>query len=218
MPERTLSAPGAITIASKLIEVDPDVMERVKAACAAEWPAFLPRFGGPLQCYERVQPWWRRHRLVDVHSPVPAPAVSLPVVFVPGGAIRVLRGHPEHVVEMARTDPPRNLDLPSHARAYATFCGEMTSDAEGGEQSVDSFDQIPFRTSLAPAERELIKALRVKHAADIHAPKLEKTAAGFVLEMWMVSRSRLIHRKVVVPRSGQLTREEHVLADPIPVF
>jgi len=211
MPERTL------TIGSKLIQIDPDVMERVKAACAAEWPAFLPRFGGWLQCYERVQPWWRRHRLVEVHSPMPMPAVGLPVVFVPGGAIRVLRGHLEHVVEMARTDPPKNLDLPSHARAYATFCGELTTDAQWGELPVDSFDQIPFRTSLSPAERDQIHALRVKHAADIHAPKLEKTAAGFVLEAWMVSRSRLIHRKIVVPRSGQLTREERVLADPIPV-
>jgi hypothetical protein len=208
---------SGVQIGSRAIQLTSDEVVRLKGACAAEWHPFVGRLAGTLHAYERLQPWWKNHRVIDVQSPLPVPAVGISVAFGPGGEVHVLRGHLEHLVDMATKDPPPPITDAEQARVYAMFCDAATTDAQWGELPVAAFEDIPFRRMLTGDEKEQIDGLRETHAVKMHPPRVEQVAGGFSFELWTVSMSRLIYRQLFVSSEGRMRRTDVVLADPIPV-
>jgi hypothetical protein len=207
----------AVTIGARKLSLDPGERALLAAAVERDWGRFAPRLAGRIDVSERLQPWWPRHRVLEVSSPAPMPATMIHVAVTPSGGWRVLRGHPEVISELARVDRPAQLADAEQARAYASICTSWTTDAQWGELTVAAFDEIPFREELSAAERELVKELRMRHAADLHAPALVAREDGWIIESWVVSQARLIHRRVTVGQDGQLGRADTIVASSLPV-
>jgi hypothetical protein len=212
----TRAAPSAAPAASR-ITLGPDERERLAGAVERDWPSFAPRLGGPLIVSDRGQRWFRHHRVLEVRSPTPLPALSIHVAQAPRGEIRVLRGHPEHLVQVAKDDPPLGLDREEAALAYAEACDAWTTDAELGELRIESFDDVPWRAELTEKEREQARELRARLAGEIHPPRVLRTGRGFTVKSWVVSNRRLLYRELHVPPSGQVLRDERVWAENLGV-
>jgi hypothetical protein len=195
-PKPSLPKPLPGTPGSEALALSGDERQRARAICEANYRVFAHRLDGPLFAYLRTQRWWKHHRIVEIQSAAPMPAEGVAFGFGPNGDVCVLRAHVENLQNIIRVDPPTEPITTQEARAYAMFCNGLTTDARWGELTVDSFDDIPLRTLLAPDERAAIEELRDKHAARMHPPALDESSEGFSLRLWVVSMSRLIEREI----------------------
>jgi Putative bacterial sensory transduction regulator len=209
--------PPAVTVGARRVALTADERHRLDEAVRRDWPPFAPRLAGVLTFDERLQPWWRNHRVIEVQSLLPAPASSLVVVFRPGGACNVLRGHPEVVACMAAADPPAALGDEAQARAYATHCTSWTSEARWGEVIITCFQDIPWRIALTPEERRVVDELRRALESRIHAPRFDRSESGWRLRSWVVSEGRLLERDVLVPSDGRFVKTDAAHGEQLPV-
>jgi hypothetical protein len=209
--------PPAVTVGARRVTLSQTERQRLDDAVQRDWPSFASRLGGALTFDERLQPWWRSHRVIEVQSLQPAPACSIVAVFRPDGECHVLRGHPEVVARMAKSDPPSALADEAQARAYATHCTAWTSDAQWGELLITCFQDIPWRVGLTPDERRVVDELRRGLEARIHAPRFDRGEHGWRLRSWVVSEGRLLERDVLVPVDGRFVKTDASHGEGLPV-
>ena len=207
-----------ITVGSVKATFSAEERARLGPVLEREWPPFAPRLAGTLHVTERTQPWFRRHRVLELSSPAPQPATSIHIAVTPAGLLRVLRGHLENLVQMAKEDAPEPIDREEAALAYATECGAWTTDAELGELPLDRFDDIPWRPTLTPVEQAQARELRARLENRVHPPLVVKTERGHTVKSWVLSSRRLIYRELHVPPTGQMLRDERVWAEGLGVF
>lgn len=208
----------AITVGSTRATLGAEERARLAKLVEHDWPVFAPRTAGPLEIHERTQPWFRRHRVLQLTSPAPLPPMALYVLVTPAGDLRILTGHLEALVQLAKQDPPEGLEREEVALAYALEVGTWVSDAEYGELPLERFDDIPWRPTMSAAEQAQARELRARLAAAVEPRRVVSTERGFTVKSWLLSNRRLMSRELHVPPSGQLLRDERVWAEGLGVF
>ncbi len=184
---------------------------------ARERPSFAARLHGPVIVNELRQPFFTRHRVLQLQSPSPMPALALFVAVASDGQPLVLSGHPDNLRAIARVDRPKGLGDPAVARAYGHIAGEWTRASDLPELMISSVDEIPWHRELSPAEEASVARLRETHGKAIHPQRLEPTEQGWRLTLWVVSESRLVRRQLDIPVTGELRREDQVVVAALAV-
>lgn len=206
-----------VPVKSSPIRLAPDEMEALKRAVAVERAPFLHRLDRPVTTTRIEQPFFSRHRIVEVSSAMPMPATRVHVALAPDGTVRVLSGRLANLHAIAAAEPPHSLDDAEHAQAYANLADFWTSESEFGDVTVASFADIPWKTTLAPDERARIDELRKTLGEAIAPMTLARTENGHALSLWVVANRRLVHRRLHVPLDGKLRRDDEVRAAELPV-
>jgi hypothetical protein len=199
-----------------VITLSPQEQDQLEAAVRADAASFLDRLAGNLKIERIEQPWFRRHRIVEVASPMPMPARRLFVAFYDGG-VSVLNARIDHLQRVAAHDPPLNLDDEANAAAYATYGNAWTRVYANGELKIGTFSDIPWHANLGADEQARVDELG-KRVGDAIAPEQHRrTDGGWVIRTWWVAHRMLIEREITVPLDGQLTRNDTIHAEDLPL-
>lgn len=189
----------------------------LRVAVERDAPEFADRLDGSVEIEQVKLPWFPRHRILDVQSPVPFPARRV-YVAVGTSRIRVLSRHIEHLHEVAAEDPPTGLDDEATAKLYAVECSGVAAAYGVGEFVIESFDEVPFYGQLKDDEQRVVDDLRARFADRIRPETRHHTARGWEFQSWLVAMSSLIERTLIVPLDGKLLRHDtmHAMYLPIP--
>ncbi|MBE7451156.1 MAG: hypothetical protein HS111_20350 [Kofleriaceae bacterium] len=201
------------------ITLSAEEQAQLRAAVERDAVEFSPRLAHPLMIDRIDQPWFRRHRILDVSSALPFPArrVHVAAPAAGDGGMKVLTHHLEHLQAVAAHDPPLDLDDEERAAAYATYGNAWTRAYALGELKIGSFSDIPWFASLDAAQEATIADL-ARRFADAIAPEARRRVDdGWAFHGWVVAHRRLIERELVVPRDGQLRRTDTVHAEDLPL-
>ena len=211
-PRRRLRLP------STRLELSPVRRDALRVAVAREARHFAHRLDRPLEVERREQPWFRRHEVLDVQSPVPFPAMRL-YVAVAGDddAVRVLTAHLANLHRVAEADPPPGLDDPERAEDYAVFANAWTCEATLGELKIADVDDIPWPDGLGREALAEVRELRRRFAPAVGPEQRWRTADGWAFRSWWVVMRRLVERELVVPPDGRLRRTDVVHAVDMPL-
>ena len=164
-----------------------------------------------------TQPFFRRHRIIEVEATGAFPVRSMFLALTAGGEPRILTGSLVTLNRLVGEDPPPRIDAGGTARIYANVCDEWTRDSEHGELVIDSLDELPVFDTLEPAERALVEDLHVR-LGDVVAPiDVQPGDAGWEVTKWLVASRALIHRRLRVAPTGHLLREDTVCERGLPV-
>jgi hypothetical protein len=205
-----------LELARTRISLTPTELSRLRAAAERDAHAFVDRLQGPIEVEQVEQPWFRRHRILEVASAAPFPARSLDVATADGEFL-VLNARIDHLQHIAAADPPAGMDRLENAAPYAVYGNGWTSTSAMGEVRIDSFDQIPWQASLDDAQRARIEALRQRWSAEIRPETSEHSAAGWRFRHWCIATRQLVERELLVEPSGQLRRTERFHEQYLPV-
>jgi hypothetical protein len=199
------------------VRLGADHLGHLRATIEQQAPRFAPRLTGPLLAFEICQPFFARHRVLQVQSPSPFPATAIHCVW-DGAAMAVLTGRLDHLVAVAEADPPSGLTDAGTARVYGNLVDAWTSGNWLGDLQVGSFAEIPWKSPLTDEERDRVEDLRARFETDIQPPVLVRgPASGYVLSRWIVADRHLIARRLHLPADGQVRREDDVRAEDLPV-
>lgn len=199
-----------------IIALSPQEQDQMEAAVREDAPSFADRLGGDLKIERIEQPWFRRHRILDISSAMPFPARRIFVAVWDGG-VAVLSARIDHLRRVAAHDPPLDLDDEQKAADYATFGNAWTREYANGELAIGTYSDIPWYPKLAPEEQARVDELGARIAASIAPEQHRRTDEGWVIRTWWLAHRRLIEREIVVPRDGQLRRTDTIHADELPV-
>ncbi len=155
------------------------------------------------------QEFFTRHDVVEVEVGDEAVWVALA-----DEGQSVLTGDLDALARIAAVAPPKGLDQPARAAAYAELADEITSPDRYGFLRVVSFADIPWRAQLTDEERAYIEDLR--RASAVKPPQVERVAGGVAVRCWVVAHRKLICRVLTVSPSGALQREDAVIGEMIP--
>lgn len=114
--------------------------------------------------------------------------------------------------QIAASAPPAGLDQPARAIDYADFVEKV---ALGERRIVEAFDAIPWRAELADEDRAYIEDLRA--ASRVEPPQVEARGDRIVIRRWVVDQKRLVCRVLAVSSIGEVTCEDAVIGEAIPV-
>jgi hypothetical protein len=199
-----------------VITLSPQEQQQLERAVREDAAAFVDRLAGPLEIERIEQPWFRRHRILEIGSPIPFPARRV-YVAVYGGGVTVLSSHLEHLQRVAAHDPPFDLDDETNAVAYATYGNAWTRVYANGELKIGTFSDIPWHANLGPEEQTRVDELGQRLGGAIAPEQHRQTDAGWVIRTWWVAHRMLIEREVVVPLDGQLKRNDIIHAEDLPL-
>jgi hypothetical protein len=199
------------------IQLSPAELGPLRAAVERDAPEFAHRLANPIEVDRLEQPWFRRHRVLDVQSAVPFPARRLHVAVGPDGAVRVLTARLANLQAVAADDPPLDLDDEENAEAYAAYGNAWTSAHALGELKLGSFGEIPWHASLDEGQRRVIEEVRARWGASIQPETRRRGPDGWAFHSWWLAMGKLIERELVVPRDGRLRRTDQVHAAELPV-
>lgn len=198
------------------VQLTPAELARLRAAAERDAHAFVDRLAGPIEVEQVDQPWFRRHRVLEIQSGAPFPARALNVI-ANDGELLILNARIDHLQQAAAADPPAGMDRLDNAAAYAAYGNGWTSTSAMGEVRLDAFDDIPWQASLDDAQRARIDELRQRWSAAIRPETSEPSADGWRFRHWCIATRQLIERELVVAPDGQLRRTEHVHEQYLPV-
>jgi len=199
-----------------VITLSPVEQAQLEGAVHEDAASFIDRLGGPLKIERIEQPWFRRHRILEVGSPMPMPARRVFVAAFEGG-MKVLNAHLEHLQRVAAHDPPPQLDDEANAAAYATYGNAWTRTYANGELKIGTFSDIPWYPNLGPEEQARVDELGARLGDAITPEQHRRTDEGWVIRTWWVAHRRLIEREIVVPLDGQLRRDDTIHAEDLPL-
>jgi hypothetical protein len=199
-----------------VITLSPQEQDQLEAAVREDAASFADRLGGNLKIEQIDQPWFRRHRILEIGSPMPMPARKIFVAVWDGG-VHVLSEHLEHFQKVAAHDPPLNLDDEANATGYATFGNAWTRAYALGELKIGTFSDIPWYPKLEAAEQARIDELGARLGGSIAPEQHHRSDAGWVFKSWWVAHRQLIERELVVPRDGKLQRNDTIHAADLPL-
>jgi hypothetical protein len=205
-----------LQLARTKVQLTPAEHAQLRAAVERDAQEFAHRVANPLEVDQIEQPWFRRHRVLDVQSAVPFPARRIHVV-ASGTDMHVLTAHLEHLQRTAASDPPLDLADEDSAAAYAASGNAWTRVHALGELQVASFDEIPWYANLDGAQRKTIDELAARWGHAIGPEERRRGPDGWVFHSWWVAMRKLIERELVVPQGGQLRRVDQVRAEELPV-
>lgn len=168
---------------------------------------------------ELEQPFFKSWKILEVVSPSPLPDIRAYLAWkpgsTPGGQLLLLSGVPQHLHEVATSEPPRGLADDQTAESYAWNASSWISDAMLRDFRLDSVTDLPWLSQLKPEETAVKDELT--REARITPPKTQRTAQGFELHYFLVNNKRLIERTIRVPPDGLLTRKDAVLREGLAV-
>ncbi len=120
------------------------------------------------------------------------------------------------MTRIAATDPPSGLDQPVRALAYVSFIDQITSAYQYSYRVIRRFEDIPWRQDRehTDAERACVEELRRTNR--IEPDKVEHLADRTVVHRWVIVDHALLRRVLTVRPTGEVQREEAVIADGMP--
>lgn len=201
------------------VSLSAETIEQIKRALIGG----LPFWGGrtnTIGIEELEQPFFKSWKILEVISPSPLPDIRAYVAWKPGsggsgGQLLLLSGVPQHLHEVATSDPPRGLSDDQTAESYAWNAGSWIGEAMLRDFRLDSVADLPWLSQLKP-EEVAVKDELAKEAR-IAPPKTQRTAQGFELHYFLLNNKRLIERTIQVPPSGLLVRKDVVLREGLAV-
>lgn len=207
---------AAPAIASRVLELSAPHGRAVAAAVGKDLGRLEHRLEG-IEVREIVQPFFARHRILELASAAPMPPLRGYLALSAGGDATVLTGHLGHLNDIAAGDRPAIPDA-EHARTYSILGDRWTIDVEPEEMPIDSFDELHWRTRLREADRAQIDALRARFGSEIAPLAFGPDAEGWRLAIWVQSDQRLVRRELRLASTGRLERTDDVKAASIPVY
>lgn len=202
---------GRTTIALK-----PAELGQLHAAVARDASEFEHRLSHPFEVDRYDQPFFRRHRILEISSAMPFPACSITVAAWDFG-MSVLTAHLEHLLAVAAHDPPLDLDDETRAAGYAQHCQGWTCDYALGELKLAAFADIPWLAALDDAQQGVVDELAARLGPAIAVEQRHRVAEGWRFRSWWLAHRRLIERELVVAQGGKLRRHDTIHAQDLPV-
>lgn len=202
------------------VSLSAETTEQIKRALAGG----LSFWGGrtnTISVEELEQPFFKSWKILEVISPSPLPDIRAYLAWKPGGGgspggqVLLLSGVPQHLHEVATSDPPRGLSDDQSAESYAWNAGSWISDAMLRDFRLDSIADLPWLSQLKPEEAAAKDEL--SREARIAPPKTQRTPQGFELHYFLLNNKRLIERTILVPQNGLLQRKDVVLREGLAV-
>jgi hypothetical protein len=206
-----------LRLPSTRVELSPARRAALRVAVAREARPFAHRLDRPIDIERREQPWFRRHEVFDVQSPVPFPAMRLYVAVTGDDDVRVLTARLANLHRVAAADPPPGLDDPERAEDYAVFANAWTCESALGELKIADIDDVPWPDGLGREALAEVRELRRRFAAAVGPQERRRTADGWAFRSWWVAMRRLVERELVVPPDGRLRRTDTVHAVDMPL-
>ena len=180
---------------------------------AVTFPHLAERYEGDLAAVPVDQSWFRRHQVLRLDC---LAATGLRVFAARGGgALVLLSGRLDRLEELVGREPPRGLDLDSVV-AYAAGCDEWTSPYDLRPLTVSSVDDLAWR-AVSAAEAERVTRLVEELGARLHPPKVTRAAGLTHVVRCVLCGPRLLRRRITVDAAGAVRRDDHVLAERLPV-
>lgn len=206
-----------ISIERRTLTLTPDEDRAVGQVLSERAPAFFALLNDGLATTLVTQPFFRRHRIVELEATGAFPARSMVLALPETGAPRILSAALPALNKLAGDDPPPRIDGGGTARIYANLCDEWTTESEHGELVIDSLEEIPWFDDLDPAEQGLVARLRDTFGAAIGPLEVEATASGWDVTKWLVASRMLVRRRLSVASTGHLLRQDVVYERALPV-
>lgn len=196
-PPRAPRLRGPVQLGRREVELDETERAALAAALVRDLPAASALLALPHDVVEIVQPWFPRHRVLEVRV---ARGPSVHVALDERREVRVLTGHIEALNRMAwEALPGQELADEEAAASYArlaSFWARPSID----ERPVDS----PAGVAGVPAEL----------ASRIGPPRVDEHVQGLVVTMWLVASGRLLERQALLTIDhAQLELFDEVLAE-----
>lgn len=198
------------------IKLTADEQAHLRAAVEAGNREFVGRLRGKLEIDRYDQPFFRRHRILEVSSALPFPARSITVAAWDGG-MHVLTGHIEHLQAVAAHDPPLDLDDETKAAGYAEHGHGWTRAYALGELKIGTFSDIPWHATLDAAAEAVIDDIAARFGDAISVETRRRVDEGWAFHSWWIAHRQLIERELIVPRDGKLRRNDTIHARDLPL-
>jgi hypothetical protein len=198
------------------ITLSPAELRQLCAAVERDAPEHVHRLSHPSEADRYDQPFFRRHRILEISWAMPFPARSITVAAWEGG-MHVLSANLGHLQAVAERDPPFDLDDEAQAAGYARHCQGWTSDYALGELKIGTFSDIPWLASLDDEQEKVISDLAARFGDAITVEQRRRVEEGWSFRAWWLAHRRLIERELVVPRDGRLRRNDTIHAHDLPV-
>ena len=185
-------------------------------------PSFDSRFDREVEVRLLNQPWFERHRLLEVASPSPLPArrahfaVGDHATLCLSGATPGKHGHVQ-LDRLLDADPPAPIDTAQRALDYAVFVDFVTCRSELGELILSRFEDIPLFPQLDDIESALMSGLQEDLDGAIRPPDVQPAEGGWVVEKWVLTAGALLRRECYVGTDGRFRTEETVIDESMPV-
>jgi hypothetical protein len=190
--------------------------QALRVAVERDAPELSDRLAHPAEVDRYDQPFFRRHRILEVAWATPFPAKSVTVAAWDDG-MHVLTAHIEHLQAVAAHDPPLDLDDETKAAGYAEHGQGWTSAYALGELKIGTFSDIPWNGFREPEDDTIIDDLGKRFGDRISIERRERVPEGWRFHSWWLAHRQLIERELIVPRDGKLRRIDTIHARDLPV-
>lgn len=193
--------------------------QSLQRAIAQQLPEFGPRVtAGGLETELIIQPWFARHRVIEVMAKAHFPAQAVHVAFNEAGQCGVLTGNQVVFNAMVTADPPPRISSAEEATVYANLADHWTTESGLGELLLASFDDIPWHDGLHEVDEVLIEDLAEQVGELIGPPRLiAQGPRGYALEKWILAAAQLLHRVLHVGIGGSFERKDQLIDGELPV-
>jgi hypothetical protein len=189
--------------------------EAVETVAQRDEPEFAEGLAHGVEVDLITQPFFPRHRVIEVKTLVPAQRVHM--VLTEDGHAMMLSGRLPVFNSVVAKDPPPLIGEQGTARIYGNLCDFWTRESRLGELPIDHFGDIPFLEDLDPIEQQLMDDLEEAVGSLIGPLHMEEYEDGFLMVKWLVSEQRLICRVLEITYGGEVARTEEVFDNMLPV-
>ncbi len=198
------------------IKLGPQAINSLRGAVGFQYPQFAPRVSGGIQTELIEQPWFARHKVVEVNSVAHFPAKSITVAFDEQALCGVLTANLAVFNAIVAADPPPRIADLDDALVYGNIADHWTSESGLGELVVASLDEVPWAEDLDPIEQMLIDDLAEQVGQLIEPLRIVRRENSFVIEKWVVAAAQLIRREVEIAPSGRVDRRDQLIDSELP--
>lgn len=207
-----------IPIGRQPLQLGPHDLAALQQGVSAQLPWFTARATAGVSAELITQPFFSYHRIVEVMSQVPHPALSVHVAFLPTGQVCVLTANLAGFCGVAAADPPPCWPGAEAAQIYANLADYWTTEnTTYGELLLNNFDEIPWHSELDEVDRMVVETLQETVAAHVAPPAAEQRDGVWLMHKWVLTACTLIRRRLEVQPNGQVARHDEVMDNELPV-
>ncbi len=204
-------------MSTQVVYLPDEDLAALRACVRDNYPSFLGRFDARPEIRELGQPYFGRHRVLELASAMPLPARRLHLALSEWGEVLPLSGRAARFQALCRADPPPPINAAGVALDYALFADFVTTEGELGELTLHRFSDIPFHAELDRTDRIIRESVRDTVGEQIGSPVATESEGGWTVIKWVVSEGALIRRELTVGRDGAFRRANDVLEPELPV-